>query len=391
MTSRPSSPNSALPYHEPRPSVSATKQEGHPLSALRSSSLVAVAVLFVAGCTVSQPGLSGEPTVMPAVTATPAPTGELPSVTACPNFVEVVETGPVPGDNGLENGPIPREQQRISGDVDLGIAYGADHPDEFASIRFENGPRVRMVIGFTAHIEEHCAALRAILEYPDEFEIIRQPATELRIEQIQEAIAARYREWLRSVGRGAGVIHLTLRADGQDAAAEVRAEYGELVEITVGMLPYPDRFGGDPVCELVGPIAGDSQLVAVAELEVKSVRSGLDFRGTVTVRNTGADAFDFQSGPRHAAFVFKPGSASPSGFWTGGMDAVGFGKLLAPGESVDLELVGGTASCDPALGYALPPGQYEVRVPVVVQTSHDNAPTEISYILTEAVPLTIVP
>lgn len=329
---------------------------------------------------------------MPSVTATPTPTGELPSVTACPNFVEVVETGQMPGDNGAEDGPVAREQQRIGGDVDVAIAYGADHPDEFASVRYENGPRVRMVIGFTAHIEEHCAALRAILEYPDEFEIIRQPATELRLEQIQEALATRYRELMRSVGRGAGVIHLVLRADGQDAAAEVLAEYGELVEITVGLLPYPDRFGGDPACEaLVGPIAGDSQLVAVAHVEARSVRSGLDFRGTVTVRNTGADAFDFQSGPRHAAVVFKPGSESPSGFYTGGMDAVGFGKRLAPGESVDLELVGGTASCDPALGYALPPGQYEVRVPVVLLTLHDTAPTDVSYILSDAVPLTIVP
>lgn len=362
------------------------------MSAVRSSSLVAVAVLFVAGCSVSQPGLSGEPTVMPAVTATPAPTREPPSVTGCPNFVEVVETGPLPGDDGTEDGPVAREQQRISGDVDRGIAYGADHPDEFASIRFENGPRVRMVIGFTAHIEEHCAALRAILEYPDEFEIIRQPATELRLEQIQEDLFARYRESMRSVGRGAGVIHLVLRADGEDVAEEVRAEYGELVEITVGLLPYPDPFAGDPVCEpLVGPIVAESQLVAVALLDGPTVRSGLDFRGTVTVRNTGADAFDFQSGPTHAAVVFKPGSESPSGFWTGGMDAVGFGKRLAPGESVDLELVGGTASCDPALGYALPPGQYEVRVPVVVLTDQGNAPTKVEYILSEAVPLTIVP
>jgi hypothetical protein len=361
------------------------------MSALRSS-LVAVAVLFIAGCSVSQPGLSGEPTVVPAVTATPTPTAELPSDTPCPNFVEVVETGPMPGDNGAEDGPVAREQQRISGDVDLAIAYGADHPDEYASVRFENGPRVRMVIGFTAQIEEHCAALRAILEYPDEFEIIRQPATELRLEQIQEALVARYQGLFRSVGRGAGVIHLALRADGEDAAAEVLAEYGELVETTVGLLPYPDRFAGDPVCEpLVGPILADSQLVAVALLDGPSVRSGLDFRGTVTVRNTGAEAFDFQSGPRHAAFVFKPGSESPSGFYTGGMDAVGFGKVLAPGESVELELVGGTASCDPALGYALPPGEYEVRVPVVVHTLRDNAPTEVSYILSEAVPLTVVP
>jgi hypothetical protein len=126
-------------------------------------------------------------------------------------------------------------------------------------------------------------------------------------------------------------------------------------------------------------------------LDATSVRSGLDFTGTITVRNTGADAFDFQSGPRHAAVVFQRGSATPIGFYTGGMDAVGFGERLAPGESVDLELVGGTASCDPLLGYVLPPGEYEVRVPVIVLTPRANAPTGISYVLTEAVPLTILP
>jgi hypothetical protein len=73
------------------------------------------------------------------------------------------------------------------------------------------------------------------------------------------------------------------------------------------------------------------------------------------------------------------------------MDAIGFGATLARGESVTLDVVGGTASCDPSLGYALPPGSYEVRVRVQVQTTHDNAPTEVAYMLSDPVPLTIVP
>ena len=312
--------------------------------------------------------------------------------TTCPNFVEVVETGPLPGDDGTEDGPLAREQERIREDIYAATAYGLAHPDEYASIRYENGPRVRMVVGFTAHIEEHCAALRAILEYPDEFEIILQPATEARLDEIMQALSALAGDRMRSVGRGAGEVHLTLRADGEDVAAEMHERYGDLVEITVGLLPYPDRFSGDPLCgPLVGPIDVDSPLVAVATLDVGSVRSGLDFGGTVIVRNAGADVFDFQSGPTQSAVVFRPGAAAPSGFYTGGMDAIGYGARLEPGGSVSLDVVGGTASCDPALGYALPPGLYEVRVPVVQLTMHDIAPTEVSYVLSGPIPLTIAP
>jgi hypothetical protein len=315
-----------------------------------------------------------------------------PTAAGCPNFVEVVETGPLPGDDGTEDGPVAREQQRIGGDVDAAAAYGAAHPDEFASVRYENGPRVRLVIGFTAHIAEHCSALRELLEYPDEFEIILQPTTEAQLDDAMREIIEMAGASFQSVGRGGGVIHVNLRADGEDVAAKVHAAYGELAEIVVGMLPYPDRFGGPPLCEPAADV-----LPSLAPLDVDlgldsdSVASGADFHGDVIITNTDTLPFDFQSGPTQTAVVYLPGATTPSGFFTGGMDAMGFGARLAPGESVTLDVVGGTASCDPALGYALPPGSYEVRVRVLVQTQHDNAPTEVSYLLSEPVPLTIVP
>jgi hypothetical protein len=357
------------------------------LGSISVASVLTAVVLTLAGC------YSGAPapgtTDPPLMTASPDAS---PVIADCPNFVEVVVTGPVPGDDGTEDGPVAREQQRISGDVDLAAQYGAGHPDEFASMRYENGPRVRLVIGFTAHIEEHCAALRAILEYPEEFEIIRQPATEAQLMTIMDDLSARYRERMRSIGMGAGVLDLTLRADGEAVAAEVVADYGELVRITLGMLPYPDRFASGSQCgPLVGPIAAGLPLVAATTLDGDTVRTGMDFRGTVSVLNVGAEPIDFQSGPTQTAVVFRPGAEAPSGLFTGGLDAIGFGKRLAPGESVDLEVVGGTASCDPDLGYALPPGDYEVRVPVIQLTMHDNAPTELSYVLSEPVPLTITP
>jgi hypothetical protein len=359
------------------------------MSSLHSTSLaslLAAVVVTVAGC------YSGSPA--PGVTAEPPASGSpvAPLATAgCPNFVEVVETGPVPGDDGTEDGPVARAQQRISGDVDLAVQYGADHPDEFASARYENGPRVRLVVGFTTHIEEHCAAIRAILEYPDEFEIIRQSATEGQLMAAMDDIIGMVDRSFQSVGLGAGVIHVNLRADGEDLAAGVFEKYGDLVEITVGLLPYPDRFAGPVQCGTDGLNVSDAPLDLEAELNTGVIKPGADFRGQVKITNTAAVPFDFQSGPTQTAAVYLPGADVPVGFFTRGLDSIGYGATIAPGESITLDVVGGTASCDPALGWALPPGSYEVRVHVEVYTMHDNAPTEVAYVLSPPVPLTIVP
>jgi hypothetical protein len=346
-----------------------------------------MATFVVAGCGAAGPLPSAGDDSPTAVS--PSPDASQLVAGACPNFVEVVETGPIPGDDGTEDGPVAREQQRISGDVDAASAYGAAHPDEFASVRYENGPWVRLVIGFTAHIEEHCAALREFLEYPDEFQIIRQSATEVQLEAAMAEIVEMVDESFQSVGRGAGVIHVNLRADGEAVAAQILGAYPELVEITVGMLPYPDPFAGDPSCGLGDSSPSGAPLVAEATLDVVPVHPGEDFGGNVTIRNVGASAFDFQSGPTQTAVVYRLGATTPLGFYTGGMDSIGFGKRLAPGESVTLDVIGGTASCDPAIGYALPADAYEVRVRIDVQTTHDNAPTTVAYLLSDPVALTI--
>ena len=358
------------------------------LGSMSLASVLAAVVLTAAGCYsgAPAPGATDAPLVTGSPEASPDPAD-------CPNFVEVVETGPIVGGEEItEDGPLAQEHQRLEADMTAVQEYVSGHPDEFASIRWENGPRVRIVVGFTDRIEEHCAAIRAILEYPDEFEIVRQPATEVRLEQLQDELLARYREVMRSIGRGAGVLHLALRADGESAAAEVRAEYGDLVEITVGMLPYPDPFALGVSCrELPGPLVLDSPFSVTATLRSATVRSGHDFGGTVTVTNTSAAAALLDTGQPATAILLRAGSDRPVGYYEGGVAGTGFGGNVAPGESLSFDLLGGTASCDPALGYALRSGSYEVRVPIDQYTMHDNAPTEVSYLLSEPVPLTIVP
>jgi hypothetical protein len=351
------------------------------------ASLLAAVVVTVAGCYSGAPAPGA--TDVPLVTGSPEASEVLAD---CPNVVEVVETGPIVGGEEItEDGPLVREQQRLESDMTAVQDYVRDHPGEFASIRWENGPRVRIVVGFTGHIEEHCAAIRAILEYPDEFEIIHQSATQAQLMAAMDDIIVMVDRSFQGVGLGAGVIDVNLRADGEDLAAEVFEKYGDLVRITVGLLPYPDRFAGPAVCRTDQLNVSDAQLDLAAELNANFIRPGADFRGKVTITNTAAAPFDFQSGPSQTAAVYLPGADLPVGFFTGGMDDIGYGATIAPGGSITLDVVGGTASCDPALGWALPPGSYEVRVQVEVYTMHDNAPTEVGYVLSPPVPLTIAP
>ena len=349
-----------------------------------------LAVLVVAGCT-------GGPLPPSAGPGSPSPNGSPLESTPpsglgdCPNYVDVVETGPDPTDFS-ENGPLAHDQGRLQGDVEAMQAYGSAHPDEFTAVRFENAPWVRLVVGFTGHIQEHCAALRAILEYPNDFQIIRQPRTGTELEQIQQAIVALAGQHLRSVGIGAETIDVQLRADGLSIAEQIHATYGDLLTIYVGFLPYPDPASAGVDCSaILKDIVTDTPLRVTARLETARVVTGQDFRGTVTVTNTGADVVEFESGDPMTAVVYRRGSNQVVGAYEGGISGVGAGGTLQPGGTLDIGVLGGTASCDPTLGYALPPGLYDVRVRVDQYAHPEATGVVITYLLSDPVPLEITP
>lgn len=345
--------------------------------------------LLTAACTVG-PGLSSQPDATDA--AIPSPPAASGPVTAdCPNFVEVVETGPLPTEI-TEFGPIPMAQNRLQNDIEAAVAYGAQHPQEFASVRFENAPRVRIVIGFTDQVDVHCAALRALFEFPDEFEIIVQPKTARDLEAIQGEIGVLGGSKLRYVGIGAGTIDAGFRADGEAIAEEVWTKYGDLVRIQVGLQPYPRGSGPSGDCAArLGPVVTDTALTATLSLHSAVVRSGEDFDATASVTNSGSSPIDFESGEPMTAFIYRSGTDQIVGAYDGGIGGVGLGKTLAPGESIDVNVLGGTASCLAELGYALPPGTYDVRA-AIDQYEHPPAGgVIITYLLTAPVSLTVIP
>lgn len=335
-----------------------------------------------------------EPAVTtPGPPATTGTNGTLGEIAGCPNFTDVVETGPDPTITG-EDDPLVLTQQRLAGDAEKAQTYALQHPDTFGSMRFENSPWVRLVIGFTDELAEHCAALRGLLEYPDEFQLIRSEVTEARLLEIQQEVNVAAGEFFVSSGIGAGPpVSVALRADGEEAAAELLEQYGDLVTITVGLLPYPDLLQpGTVSCEAMIPPPPSQPTPLVAEmLPIEApVRSGADFGATVRVTNTGQETITFDSGQPMLGFVFRPGEETPIAVYVGDIAGTGVGAELAPGDFIDIAVLGGTASCDPTLGYRLPPGRYEVRTPVD-QYEYPGGEFEQHAILSSPTPLVITP
>ena len=75
-----------------------------------------------------------------------------------------------------------------------------------------------------------------------------------------------------------------------------------------------------------------------------------------------------------AGAVVEPGTRRVVASYDSAIAGVGISADLAPGASRELPALFGTASCDAAAGYALPPGGYEVLVVVPVSLGEGANP-----------------
>ena len=132
-------------------------------------------------------------------------------------------------------------------------------------------------------------------------------------------------------------------------------------------------------------------LVATVSLSSATVRSGLDGEGVVTITNNGPETASINTGSPLVGAVVRSGTSTVVGVLLGGIGNLGDGASLQPGQTHDIQALFGTASCDVALGYALPPGSYEVVVPVICSNTAagTNAPS-LSQLVSTPAPLTVV-
>ena len=166
-----------------------------------------------------------------------------------------------------------------------------------------------------------------------------------------------------SVGSLSPPFRISLAAWAVDIAADLHARFGDDVVLTVGYLHYPSRTlrrADGSVFELPPPpeaLLLDPQEVEVTLAEPVDVRSGYDVTADFLIWNKSIGNFDIFN---PTARVIDPRTLAVVGMYAGPQAAVGVRFTLAGGDKKALPLLIGTASLDPMLGYAVPPGDWAV-------------------------------
>ena len=303
--------------------------------------------------------------------------------------VEVTEPCPESnsGPDGGGGGGTMAESARLEPMLGQVLAYGGQHPDEFGTygLIWHDAADASVFISLTSRLDEHRAALEGLVEHPEELIVCQVAVSGAVAQGIEATLVDELDGRFLSIGRGLGAIDVVLAADQEATAADLLARYGEAVQLTVGVLPYPLESaasvcpGPPPLGELPGldisivPPTGPLDTVGSQPLEL-----------TVNLLNVGSAPIQFMTGTSRGTILDPTGrvvSTSADVL----LGDVGIGVDLQPGATTQLPLVATTASCDPQLGYTLPSGDY--RLVAAVQHVDGDATTLYS----PPLPITIGP
>lgn len=183
-----------------------------------------------------------------------------------------------------------------------------------------------------------------------------------------------------SLGECAGIVKVGLRAGAEELARELRAKYGDAIELSVGLFPYPPPEDPERACLDIRPtVIEHPPMVATVEVD-REIVAGTHYQGKVRLTNAGPVPFELETSSDFSLYLFRPGESDPIGMSELGWMGTGSGASLAPGESIRFPGFGGTASCDLALGYTLPPDAYEARALVGFNRKLDD---EVLYFWSE--------
>ena len=292
-------------------------------------------------------------------------------------------------------GEISRLQSALRGDFEIVDQYGEEHPAAWAGIWWDNEPTVRIVAAFTGDAALHDAALRSRLRHPDRL-VVRSSQHSLsdlgRVrEEIERTLRQRQaetgRQILQAVAVGRAVVSVRLQADQEDVARDLAARYGSAVKLRVGFFGFPGHRRRQPR-PTAGPVL-EEQVIEGLELSVEidqeAVEAGATGRGRLVLRNSGPEPIGPLSCGQPLVGSLLNSSLETVGGYSGFVAGTGRRIDLAPGESASIGVTFGTASTREELGYALPPGQYWLRVRLHLHHGPGVPPTT-----TPAAPLTQV-
>jgi hypothetical protein len=193
-------------------------------------------------------------------------------------------------------------------------------------------------------------------------------------------LLGRYPGQVLSANERDGIVHVDVAADEEAVAAELDSHPNIVVD-RVGALGWPIDAAVD-VCEPTPPSSGPSPIDGLV-LEVLPPDGAIDAPGLdpaeLAVRATNGSSVEvsFTTSVAQGLILGAEGDVVNANVFDVG--AVAVPVRLAPGASEELSVLVGTASCDPVLGYQLPPGTYRVVVGVQIdQDVYYTAPTAVT-------------
>ena len=194
---------------------------------------------------------------------------------------------------------------------------------------------------------------------------------------LEQRAAETGRPVLTSIGEGKGVICVALRADQENLAAEVAARYGSAVELRVGFFSFPGRRRSPPPSP-VRPALEEQTFEGLemsVEVDQRVLEAGDDGHGRLVLRNSDSERIGPLGSGQPLAGSLLNASLETVGGYSGWIAGRGLVLDLAPGRSESIPVIYGTASTREALGYALPPGTYWLKVQMRFRHDLGGPPT----------------
>jgi len=286
-----------------------------------------------------------------------------------PAFHDAVCSQSVPQDFDFDADPdaMLAEATRLEPMLGQVLAYGSERPDEFSGYRLEwIGPNdASVVITMTSDRERHVEALEQLVEFPDELVVCNGPTSGVDAQQLLDDLDAELRSRAASWGKNtAGQVEIGLFADDEAFAQELADRYGDRVKLQLGAFPFPmpDPLPNSRCASLEEGIEQPGLTIEVTSPDRTLARSGDDVRSVAleaVLTNTSDQLIEFDSGAAVGYLLDADGTVvGDSGQLL--LPAVGVPVRIEPGESTVLPVNASTSSCDPAYGYVVPAGDYNL-------------------------------
>lgn len=304
---------------------------------------------------------SPQTTAAPPRTTIAREAGEVRVFTTCPT-----RTDPqTPADVAV----IVQSQERLSSTAQQIRQYAGTQPLTFGDIRRVGPGNSLIAVSFTADLNAHARALQGLVDLPNSVVVCPAPMTSASLVALANELVSRAGAAMigGSLTPTDGVPVIVLRADRREVADALVRDYGARVQVVLGNFAYPDpavarRDTTVPLaCGEIPSSDARSKSLAWSVPKPLRVHSGGDLRTLLTIRNVGRRAVTVTTGEPIYGVVTTVGSTRLVARYSGASNMPSFNETLRSGGRIRVTGELSTASCDPALGHALPPGRYSVR------------------------------